>query len=150
MKPHVSRDVNNIDPRFDQIIDGLYRVSLKAIIVRDHQLLMSHEPEGWYSLPGGGMKHGSTVEETFQREIHEELGIPPQSVKVDPQVVTANFGFILYGVPRANLYYRVNLVDVDEIPDGELGHLWATKDDLDNLQLSPATATLIDLLKSLL
>src|SRR5580704_4476709 len=81
--------MSDIDPRLDMIIDGLYRVSIKAIIVHDHQLLMTLEPEGWYSLPGGGMKHGSTVEETLQRELKEELGLPPAGVQVEPEIVTA-------------------------------------------------------------
>jgi 8-oxo-dGTP pyrophosphatase MutT (NUDIX family) len=139
-----------VDPRLNAIIDGLYRVSIKAIIIQDHQLLMTLEPEGWYSLPGGGAIHGATVEETVKRELEEELGLPPETVAVRPQIVTANIGVVMQGIPRANLYYRVQLTDISKIRQAELNYKWVTADMLGELAMSPATAGMRELLQELI
>ena len=150
MKPTSNVQIDQIDPRLDAISDGLYRVSIKAIIVRDHQLLMTHEQDGWYSLPGGGMIHGSDIETTLNRELEEELRLKPEAVRIHPQIVAARFSSMTRGIPRANLYVRVDLLEDTAVQNGELEHLWAKTADLDKLELSPSTSKIVALLKSLL
>lgn len=52
------------------------RVAAKAIIIRKGRLLViEHGNDGrtWYTLPGGGQKHGETVAEALRRECREEI-----------------------------------------------------------------------------
>ena len=54
------------------------RVSVKAVVVTDGQiLLLKHRDEQgeWYSLPGGGQRHGETLPEALTRECQEETGL---------------------------------------------------------------------------
>ena len=57
---------------------GIVRISAKAVIVADGRvLLLKHRDSvgDWYSLPGGGQKHGETLEEAVRRECLEETGL---------------------------------------------------------------------------
>ena len=59
-------------------MSGIVRLSAKAVIVLDGSLLLvkHRDTEGdWYSLPGGGQRHGETLEETIRRECLEEIGL---------------------------------------------------------------------------
>lgn len=54
------------------------RVAARAVIIRDGALLvvtLRDESGSFYVLPGGGQKHGETLENTVRRECGEELGI---------------------------------------------------------------------------
>ncbi len=51
------------------------RTGCRGIVVRDGQILLSHETvTGWYLLPGGGLEPGETPEACCVREIEEETG----------------------------------------------------------------------------
>lgn len=43
-------DLEKFDPRLEDIIDCLYGVASKAIIVRDRTVLLVKENEGWYGF----------------------------------------------------------------------------------------------------
>lgn len=52
-----------------------YRVSLKAVIKNDKdEVLCVKENGSNWSLPGGGLDHGETIEQGLARELHEEVG----------------------------------------------------------------------------
>ena len=48
--------------------------SVYGIIVENNKILLTKQWDG-YSLPGGGVKLGETLAETFKREIKEETGL---------------------------------------------------------------------------
>ena len=58
------------------------RVSSRAIIIKDNKLVVLFRRRirdgkvvEYYSLPGGGLEEGETLEENVLREVNEELGI---------------------------------------------------------------------------
>jgi ADP-ribose pyrophosphatase YjhB (NUDIX family) len=52
-------------------VRGLIRVGNDLLAVRHHKYSQ------YYSLPGGGVESGETLEEALSRELQEELGVPP-------------------------------------------------------------------------
>lgn len=133
--------VNHIDPRLNQIIDCLYRVSAKAVIIDEGKLLVVWEiTDNWYSLPGGGIDHGTTAHETLERELAEELGIDSYNLQIEPDIIYAAHSEIVYDIPRVQLYYRVHLKDPTAVHAKELTFRWVTRDEFTDLSVSPATA----------
>ena len=53
-----------------------FRVTAKALIYLDDQILLIRKPEGVWDLPGGRLDPGEHPERAVRREIREELGIP--------------------------------------------------------------------------
>ena len=54
------------------------RLTVRAVVIQDDMLLLSkyHDERGfWHVVPGGGVENGETVEEAFQREMMEEVGM---------------------------------------------------------------------------
>lgn len=142
----------DVDPRLREIDDCLYRISTKAIIIKNQRiLLVCEEGDEWWSLPGGGVDYGETPEEALLRELSEELGVEQQSLKTDNKIVFTTMGTVVGGVPRANFYYRV------EVPASKITQTkhvrksgWFSIGELPNLYLSPSTDTIVERLKGLL
>lgn len=67
-----------INPRLTEIGDCLYRIAVKAIIVKDGKvLLVKEQDDEWWSFPGGGIDYGESTEHALGRELPEELGFLP-------------------------------------------------------------------------
>lgn len=134
---------NQIDPRLDEIVDALYRVSVKLLIVKDGKLLLVKEPQGWYGVPGGGITHGQDLYEGLLRELDEELGITSVSedaISPLPSIVS-NVG-IIDGIPRLTLFYTTH--EEVQPSNNELSFYWASADDLGTLLLAPNIAPVRD------
>ncbi|HTE22865.1 MAG TPA: NUDIX domain-containing protein [Candidatus Limnocylindria bacterium] len=127
-----------IDPRLSEIYSCLYRVSLKAVIVVDGKLLMTHERSGWYNLPGGGLDYGEETKTALLRELEEELGLLPRDLQVSTQVVGVGHKGSLLGIPWFNVYYRASVVSVNAVKEAELQYKWVAPVQLKGLELSPA------------
>ena len=57
-----------------------FRVSLKAVIENDAgEVLCVQEAGSEWTLPGGGLDHGETVEQGLRRELFEEVALDPQA-----------------------------------------------------------------------
>src|SRR5215468_1771700 len=53
-----------------------FRVAVSALLFDEHRVLLIHRRDiDWWSLPGGGMELGETVEEAVKREVREETGL---------------------------------------------------------------------------
>ncbi len=52
------------------------RAGCRGIVLRDDEMLLSHElKSGWYLIPGGGLEPGESLSECCLREIQEETGV---------------------------------------------------------------------------
>jgi len=99
-----------VDPRLNDIDDCLYRVAVRVLIVQDDKVLLVKERDvDWWSLPGGGVDHGETIEACLMREVAEELGVPMAQITSDYKIVHYSIGNVVNGVPRMNLYYKASV-----------------------------------------
>jgi len=99
-----------IDPRLNDIDDCLYRVAARVLITHgDKVLLVQEYPQMWWAFPGGGIDHGESIESAVPHEVEEELGIPAKEVASDFQLSLYEFGGVVEGIPRLNLFFKVSV-----------------------------------------
>jgi 8-oxo-dGTP pyrophosphatase MutT (NUDIX family) len=135
-----------IDPRLAEIDNALYRISAKAIIAKDNNVLLVREKDDdWWSFPGGGIDYGETIHDALVREVSEELGVAPEHVQVDDTVAFISIGAVVEGVPKANLFYRVTVPSHEVKPtDDVLEQKWHSLEELPKLYISPSTGNVIE------
>jgi len=137
---------SQVDPRLPAIRHCLYRIAVKAIIIRDGRLLLVQEQDDeWWSIPGGGVDYGETVDQALRRELSEELGVDPEAVQIDDTVQFVAIGAIVKGIPKANLFYRVQVPTETIQPTAHVTeHKWCTADEISKLYMSPSTGNVIE------
>ncbi len=129
-----------IDSRLNDIDDCLYRVAVRALIVRGSKVLLVQEtPELWWAFPGGGVDHGETIAATLVREIEEELGVPAEAVSADPEIAAYTIGQVVNAVPRMNIFFKV-IIPEEQLQKTHHVAAWAwfTKDEFLKLNLHPS------------
>ena len=73
MKTVICKDVFN--NQYEVPIDKLeMRVGVYAVIIENNKILLTRQWDG-YSLIGGGLEKGETIEEAIAREVKEESGL---------------------------------------------------------------------------
>ena len=63
------------------------RVGVYAVIIEDNKILLTRQWDG-YSLIGGGVERGETIEESIVREVREETGLTITPDKIIHQATT--------------------------------------------------------------
>ena len=125
------------DPRLNNIIDCLYRVASKALIIRDHRVLLVKEDEGWYGLPGGGIEHGQSAHESLIRELEEEIGITPPLDSISEEPLFVSVGGAIRGIPRVTLFYNLSVTETFAPHNMELSFKWADGEALASTRFGP-------------
>lgn len=135
-----------VDPRLAEVASSLYRLTAKGVVVKDGRIFLVHEPEGWWGLPGGGMEYGESPADTLKREIYEELGVSPEHVSVQ-EILFATTEAIVNNLPRANVFYKLDFPVTKAVETAEVGGFaWFTVEELQDVELSPASGDVKPLL----
>ena len=118
------------------------RVGVYAVIIEDNKILLTRQWDG-YSLIGGGVEKGETVEESIIREVKEETGLTITPDKIIHQATTffkrnseakANHSIQLYST-HSQLHGQINN---DNITDSEKTYTngmpeWVDLDKIDGI-----------------
>jgi ADP-ribose pyrophosphatase YjhB (NUDIX family) len=132
-----------IDKRLDEIIDCLYRVAAKAVIVRSNRLLLSKENEKdcaelkLRGLPGGGLDYGEDFHSGLIRELREEMQLEIVPEQISQQPVKVTFGKLTDGkfsgnmnIPTILFYFSVQLSENQQPEVGENSFEWVEAEQL--------------------
>jgi ADP-ribose pyrophosphatase YjhB (NUDIX family) len=68
------------DEGLDASLSALERHAVRAVVVRDGEVLMMRASSGALKFPGGGVEHGESDEDALRREVDEETGMAVTSV----------------------------------------------------------------------
>jgi 8-oxo-dGTP diphosphatase len=131
----------DINPRLVEASDCLYRVAVKAVIIDNSQvLLVKEDDDEWWSLPGGGIDYGETILDALARELNEELGVPQNMVQTNGNILFVTIGAVVDNIPRANLFYRVDIPKGSMVPTKHVKESrWFEFDELASTYMSPST-----------
>lgn len=125
-------------------------VGVGAIIFRRDRILMAQrgkEPlKGWWSLPGGALELGESLQDAVRREVLEETGL-----QVKPLEVFEVFERIMRDSAGAPEYHYVLIDYRCRVTGGELRAAtdvcaveWVRRRDLRNLQITEGTLAVIE------
>lgn len=141
----------DINPTLDSITSSLFRVSAKLLVIQDSKLLVVHEQQGWFGLPGGGVDHGENIIEGLAREISEELGCQVGPTAVMPLPTLIDSATVFDGIPRLTLFYEQVAGAVRLTPRRvELDYRWVTLEELSTLPLGPNIDSMRQAIRKLL
>ena len=135
---------------------GSVRISAKAVVVVGGRiLLLTHrDAEGdWYSLPGGGQRHGETLPQAIERECLEETGLRVRMGRLlfirDYIADNHEFAAEEGGAHQVELMFECDLVEGDapqlgaQPDDMQTGAEWQNLADLRVLRMYPKAVALI-------
>lgn len=88
----------------------IQQVSIKGILCRNNKILFLKTTTDKWELPGGRMDFGENVEQTFKREIREELGF--KKIEMRSLINTWSFTNI-----RKNTNYHFTIFDFEFFTD---------------------------------
>ena len=130
-----------INSKIPKIDNCLYRVSVKAIIIKQDKVLLVKEwDDEWWSFPGGGIEYGENVRDTLYREMYEELGVEKQDISSDWQILHIGIGAVVEGLPMVNLFVRIDIDSNNIVPTDEIVECkWFDTDELGDLLIVPTT-----------
>lgn len=131
------------------------RVSSRAIIIKDNKLVVLFRRRirdgkvvEYYSLPGGGLEEGETLEENVLREVNEELGIEIKilgyvGMEEDEKTIQHFFhAEIVKGIPTLggeeldrltdDNYYEVSYLDINNLENENINYVDKIRDAINN------------------
>jgi 8-oxo-dGTP pyrophosphatase MutT (NUDIX family) len=105
-------------------VNGTQRIGAYAVVIRNDALLLTRisalgYPPGWWALPGGGIDQGEAPSAALVRELYEETGLAPDSVRLidvhDVHTVAPGRGDLYEDYHGIHLLYAVE-VSADQTP----------------------------------
>lgn len=98
--------------------DPLLLVAAGAIIYKDRKILLQKRgDDGTWSIHGGSLELGETVEETVRRELEEEIGVKPINLKFYKVFSGEDMHYVC---PNGDEVYCVNVIFLCDEYEGEL------------------------------
>jgi 8-oxo-dGTP diphosphatase len=139
----------NINPQLEAIDSALYRVAVKAIIQKADKFLVVHEIDGEsWDMPGGGLDYGEPILDALARELEEEIGVKINPSAIQGDIVFISNGTIVDGIPRVNIFYRVDINEQDITTTKDVDeYRWMTLDELETSNYSESTKEILNFLK---
>jgi 8-oxo-dGTP pyrophosphatase MutT (NUDIX family) len=141
-----------VRPELPEIVDCLYRVAVKAVIVQNGKiLLVRDEPGDKWGFPGGGVDYGESIESALKRELTEELGIHDESsMDIVTNMPSILIGHIKDGIPRCNLHYKVEVMEPIQMVDSQnerdvVEIMWVPISDMELCEFDSAAGTKEDI-----
>lgn len=141
-----------------------YRLSIRAIVIKDDKILLNEFNNGeYYNLPGGGLEVGETIRDCVKREVYEESGYTVTTGKLlyiyEYNPARDKFLFGERGafshVFRCEIDTNYDVVErsvIDSAPDGSsvsTGCKWIPIKDLTTIKLIPKIGnTILDDIRS--
>ncbi|KOR87645.1 NUDIX domain-containing protein [Paenibacillus solani] len=126
------------------------RNSAKAIIVRDHQVLLTKNVDhlgDFYLFPGGGQEKGETLVQALVRECQEEIGreVEVLDLRHVREYIGANHEFAEWDsdIHQVEFYFECRLVGESDLFQGhnpdeyQVGVEWVDLSALDQIRLYP-------------
>lgn len=91
----------------DPKIKVTIRMAVRAVVIKDNQLLMVHTKKGDYKFPGGGLKKMESHEQGLKREVIEETGYIVERMKQQAGIIIQRNPnqFEANGIFQMNSYY---------------------------------------------
>lgn len=98
--------------------DPLLLVAAGVIIHKDRKILLQKRgDDGTWSIHGGSLELGETVEETVRRELEEEIGVKPINLKFYKVFSGEDMHYVC---PNGDEVYCVNVIFLCDKYEGEL------------------------------
>lgn len=122
------------------------RIGAYAVVVRGGSILLTRisehgYPPGWWALPGGGISQGESPSAALVRELHEETGLAPRSVRLvdvhDVHMVAPGRG------DQYEDYHGIHLLYAVDVSPGQIPRVVEQRGTTDDVRWVPL-AKLID------
>ena len=118
-------------------MEKIQQISIKGILCKNNKILFLKTTRvGRYELPGGRINFGESVEQTFKREIKEELGF--EKIEMGSLINTWSFMNI-----RENIKHHFIVFDFEfftdeskiKLSDEHTEYKWVGKDDFEEMNM---------------
>ena len=129
---------------------GNIRNSIKAIIISDNKILLTHNEyggENFYLLPGGGQNHEETIIDALKRECLEEVNSSVEIIKLRfiREYIGKNHQFADEdsNIHQVELMFECRLINdnlklTENKDDFQIGFEWIDLNDLKNIKIYPS------------